>query len=30
MERVPGPDHPHTLTLRDNLATAYREAGWAD
>jgi Tetratricopeptide repeat/AAA domain len=25
-----GPDHPHTLTSRNNLATAYREAGNLD
>ena len=26
-ERVLGPDHPDTLTSRDNLAIAYRDAG---
>ncbi|MFC2360878.1 MAG: tetratricopeptide repeat protein, partial [Actinomyces dentalis] len=26
-ERVLGPDHPHTLTSRNNLAHAYRSAG---
>jgi hypothetical protein len=29
-ERVPGPDHPDTLTSRNNLAAAYRAAGRAD
>jgi hypothetical protein len=29
MERVLGPDHPDTLTYRNNLAEAYREAGRA-
>jgi tetratricopeptide (TPR) repeat protein len=29
MERVPGPDHPITLTSRNNLANAYRAAGRA-
>ena len=24
---MPGPDHPHTLTSRNNLAIAYQEAG---
>ena len=24
-----GPDHPHTLASRDNLAAAYQEAGRA-
>jgi hypothetical protein len=28
-ERVLGPDHPDTLTSRNNLATAYRAAGRA-
>lgn len=28
-ERVLGPDHPLTLISPDNLAEAYREAGWA-
>ncbi|MGD0607867.1 MAG: FxSxx-COOH system tetratricopeptide repeat protein [Streptosporangiaceae bacterium] len=28
-EWVLGPDHPHTLTSRDNLATAYQTAGRA-
>ena len=26
-ERVLGPDHPDTLTSRNNLAVAYRDAG---
>ena len=26
-ERVLGTDHPDTVTTRNNLATAYREAG---
>ena len=26
-ERVLGPDHPDTLITRNNLATAYRDAG---
>jgi hypothetical protein len=26
-ERLLGPDHPDTLTSRNNLATAYRAAG---
>ena len=26
-ERVLGPDHPHTLLSRNNLAEAYRAAG---
>ena len=26
-ERVLGPDHPDTLTSRNNLANAYRDAG---
>ncbi|WP_256274801.1 tetratricopeptide repeat protein, partial [Actinomyces sp. HMSC08A09] len=25
--RILGPDHPHTLTSRNNLASAYRAAG---
>ena len=29
-ERVLGPDHPHTLASRNNLATAYRAAGRGD
>ena len=29
MERRLGPDHPDTLTMRDNLAVAYRDAGRA-
>jgi hypothetical protein len=29
-ERVLGPDHPGTLTSRDNLAEAYRAAGRAE
>ena len=29
-ERVLGPDHPDTLTSRDNLANAYRAAGRTD
>ena len=29
-ERVLGPDHPHTLTTRGNLAIAYRVAGRLD
>jgi hypothetical protein len=28
-ERVLGPDHPHTLTSRNNLASAYQAAGRA-
>jgi len=28
-ERVLGPDHPHALALRGNLANAYQEAGRA-
>jgi Domain of unknown function (DUF4062) len=28
-ERILGPDHPHTLNSRNNLATAYQEAGRA-
>ena len=27
-ERLLGPDHPHTLAARANLAYAYRQAGW--
>ena len=27
MARVLGPDHPHTLTTRGNLANAHRQAG---
>ncbi|MFI6300089.1 tetratricopeptide repeat protein [Nonomuraea sp. NPDC050790] len=27
MRRVLGPDHPNTLTSRNNLASAYRESG---
>jgi hypothetical protein len=26
-ERILGPDHPHTLHSRNNLATAYQAAG---
>ena len=29
-ERVLGPDHPDTLTARNNLAIAYRGAGRPD
>ena len=29
-ERLLGPDHPHTLTSRNNLAAACRAAGRAD
>jgi tetratricopeptide (TPR) repeat protein len=29
-ERILGPDHPDTLTSRNNLATAYRDAGRLD
>ena len=29
MERLLGPDHPDTLTSRNNLAIAYRDAGRA-
>ena len=27
MERLLGPDYPHTLISRNNLATAYQAAG---
>jgi hypothetical protein len=27
MERVLGPEHPHTLTSRNNLVTGYRALG---
>ena len=30
LERVLGPDHPHTLNSRNNLAAAYRAADQAD
>ena len=29
-ERLLGPDHPHTLAARANLAYAYRQAGWLE
>ncbi len=28
-QRVLGPDHPDTLTAQNNLAVAYKEAGWS-